>query len=137
MKSRTFLPLLLLGTLGALALGGCKRKEVAAVVPPAAVAAASTPAASVAPPAAVPAQSKAFDTTSVPTSSAAIPPFPYLEMPEGTEGYHKDGKDFDRAWVIAGDELRAVEGRTSERWFPPSAVNMSMLSAFRNYEAAI
>jgi len=66
-----------------------------------------------------------------------MPPFPYLDMPAGTDGYHKDGKDFDRAWVIAGDELRAVEGRTSERWFPVSVPKMSILSAFRNYEAAI
>ena len=137
MTSRPLLSLLLLSILGAFALTGCKRKEEAPVAPPAAVAAASTPVASAATaPAAAPAPAKAFDISSVPMSSATIPPFPYLEMPAGTDGYHKDGKDFDRAWVIAGEELRAVEGRTSERWFPPSAVKMSMLAAFRNYEAA-
>lgn len=88
-------------------------------------------------PAAAPAQAKVFDIASVPMSSAAIPPFPYLEMPAGTDGYHKESSDFDRAWVIAGDELRAVEGRTSERWFPLSVPKMSVLAAFRNYEAAI
>ena len=138
MTSRTLLPALLLGLLAALSVQGCKRHEAAPAAPPATVVVASTPAASGAPAqAAAPAPAKAFDINSVPMSTAAIPPFPYLEMPAGTDGYHKDGKDFDRAWVIAGDELRAVEGRTSERWFPPSAVKMSMLSAFRNYEAAI
>ncbi|KQV61542.1 hypothetical protein ASE26_05135 [Duganella sp. Root198D2] len=88
-------------------------------------------------PVVVPGQVKAFDVTSVPMSTAVIPPFPFVEMPAGTDGYHTDAKDFDRAWVVAGEELRAVEGRTSERWFPPSAANMSMLAAFRNYEAAI
>jgi outer membrane protein OmpA-like peptidoglycan-associated protein len=129
------LSILLLGTLSALSLAGCKRKE-APVAPTAEVAAAGTPAASAAPAAAA-APAKAFDTASVPMSTAAMPPFPFLEMPPDTDGYHKDGKDFDRAWVIAGNELRAVEGRTSERWFPVSVAKMSMLSAFRNYETAI
>lgn len=137
MTSRTLLPLLLLSMLGALALTGCKRKVEAPATPAAAVAAASTPAASAAPAAAAAAPVKAFDINSVPMSTATIPPFPYLELPPGSDGYHVDGKDFDRAWVIAGDELRAVEGRTSERWFPLSAVKMSMLSASRNYENAI
>jgi len=138
MTSRAVFSVLLLGILGALAITGCKRKEPVPAVEPASVAAASAPAANAAQaaaPAAAPA--KAFDINSVPMSSAAIPPFPYLEMPPDTDGYHKDGKDFDRAWVIAGDELRPVEGRTSERWFPLSAAKMSMLSAFRNYETAI
>jgi outer membrane protein OmpA-like peptidoglycan-associated protein len=134
MTSRALYSALLLSTLGALAIAGCKRKEAEATVAPTAVVAASAPATNAAQ---APAAAKAFDITSVPMSSATIPPFPYVEMPAGTDGYHKDSKDFDRAWVIAGDELRAVEGRTSERWFPPSAVKMSMLSAFRNYETAI
>jgi OOP family OmpA-OmpF porin len=137
MTSRTLLPLLLVGTLGALTLAGCKRKE-APLAPPVAVTTASAPAASAAAaPTSAPAQVKAFDITSVPMSTATIPPFPFVELPPGTDGYHKDAKDFDRAWVIAGDELRAVEGRTSERWFPIHVANMSVLAAFRNYETAI
>jgi OOP family OmpA-OmpF porin len=134
--SRNLLPLLLLTTLGVRTIAGCKRKGDIQVVPPAPVAAASAPAANAAP-ASLPAPAKAFEITSVPMSNASIPPFPYIERPEGTDGYFKAGNDFDRAWVIAGDELRAVEGRTSERWFPPSAGKMSMLVAFRNYETAI
>lgn len=138
MKSRIVLPLLVMGSLGAFALAGCKPKEKAVGEPQATAASASVAAASAAtPPIAAPAQVKPFDVTSVPMSTAVIPPFPFFEMPAGTDGYHKDAKDFDRAWVIAGEELRAVEGRTSERWFPPSAVKMSTLAAFRNYEAAI
>jgi len=138
MKSRNVLPLVVMGTLGAFALAGCKPKAKADAEAPAAVAQASAAAASAAAaPVVAPAQVKAFDVTSVPMSTAALPPFPFFELPAGADGYHQDAKDFDRAWVIAGEELRAVEGRTSERWFPVSAANMSMLSAFRNYEATI
>lgn len=137
MNQRTLLPLVLVGTLGLFALAGCKSKGAASSAPPAAVAASASAASAGPASAAASVNTKAFDTTSVPMSGATVPPFPYLQLPEGSDGYHTDGKDFDRAWVIAGDELRAVEGRTSERWFPPGAVNMSMLSAFRNYEAAI
>lgn len=138
MTSRPLLALLLVATLAPLSLVGCKRKETAPVAPPADVAANAAPAAS-APvaPAVSPAGARAFDITSVPLSDAAIPPFPYLELPPNTNGYHKAGLDFDRAWVVAGDELRTVEGRTSERWFPIDVANMSKLSAFRNYETAI
>ncbi len=132
--------LILLGTLATLASTGCTPKEETTVVPPAAVAQAGAPAASGAiAPAAPSAETKAkgFDISSVPKSSAKIPPFPYLELPPGSDGYRKETKDFERAWVIAGGELRAVEGRTSERWFPMSAVKMSVLAAYRNYDVAI
>lgn len=139
MTPRLPLLLLLLGALGAQTITGCKRKE-APVAAPTAVVAASVPAASAVPASAAssaPAARPAFDVESVPVSTATMPPFPYLDMPPDTDGYHKEGKAFDRAWVIAGDELRAVEGRTSERWFPLSVPKMSKLEALRNYEAAI
>lgn len=147
MKSRTLLPLAVFSILGALALTGCKRKEAAPVTPTAAIApapAAAPAAGSAAPapaaaPAAQAAQGKPFDITSVPVSNATLPPFPYLELPKETKGFgfHDVAQDFDRAWVVAGDQLRAVEGRTSERWFPLNVAHLSMLAAFRNYEAAI
>lgn len=141
MKSRTLLPLVLLGTLVAFAFTGCNRKEAEPVAPPAAVAPAAASAATAASPASTPAaevsQGKSFDITSVSMSNATLPPFPYLELPKEAQGYHSASQDFDRAWVLAGEELRAVEGRISERWFPPSAARLSMLAAFRNYETLI
>lgn len=132
---------------GALALSGCKKKqepEVAATTPeqatqqaaqqaePAATAAATSPAST--PAATAPMAAMPFDPQSVPVSTAKLPAFPLLQRPEGTASYHTVEKNFDRVFVIAGDELRAVEGRVSERWFPPSAVKMSTLEAYRNYE---
>lgn len=138
MTPRALLSTILPIAVGALSLTGCKRQESAPVAPPAAVVAAAVPAPDGAPSMApAPAPSKAFDIATVPMSTVTIPPFPYLTMPPDTDNFHKDGKEFDRAWVIAGDELRAVEGRTSERWFPLSAAKMSKLAAFRNFETAI
>jgi OmpA-OmpF porin, OOP family len=122
---------------GALALSGCKKKEEPVVtadpVPQASTDQVATPpgtTASSAPAAAA----TPFDPRGVPVSTAKIPPFPLVDRPEGAENYRKEEKNFDRAYVIAGGELRAVEGRVSERWFPPSAVKMSQLEAWRNYE---
>lgn len=128
---------------GALALSGCKKKEEPVVVAP--VAAPSQPGQkTTAPAAAMPAAATAspaaaapFDPQAVPMSTATIPPFPLVERPKGAEKYHSEAKTFDRVHVIAGDAVRAVEGRVSERWFPPSAVKMSQLEAYRNYDNAL
>lgn len=122
---------------GALALSGCKKKEesvVAADAAPQASAAEAAAAAATTPGHAPAATAAPFDPRSVPVSTATIPPFPLVERPEGTSGYHTKQSNFDRAYFIAGTELRAVEGRVSDRWFPPSAVNMSLLEAYRNYD---
>jgi outer membrane protein OmpA-like peptidoglycan-associated protein len=126
---------------GALALSGCKKKEEPVVAPaatPEATAAAAVPAAAAAgTSASTPAPAAAatpFDPQSVPVSTATIPPFPLVDRPEGTNGYSTKQSNFDRAYFIAGNELRPVEGRLSDRWFPPSAVNMSLLEAYRNYD---
>lgn len=132
----------------ALAVSGCKRREeapVAADVAPAPAAAppvASTAAASApevsAPPAAANAATKAFDPASVPLSTASLPPFPYVQLPgREAEGYHKTESAFDRAFVVAGNDLRPVEGRVMLRFFPPGVVKMSTREAFHNYDNAI
>lgn len=127
-----------------LSLTACKRKET----PPAESAPAPAPTAAAAPapatggttPAAVnvadSSPAKPFDPQSVPVSSAQIPPFPYVDRPKGTEGYHDEEKKFDRMYVIAGNELRPVEGHYQQRWFPPNVIKMSLLEAFRNYDNA-
>jgi outer membrane protein OmpA-like peptidoglycan-associated protein len=125
-----------------LSLSACKRKEAATAeptqAPPAAPAAeaAATP-----PPAATGKTAGAstvtpFDPHSVPVSNAKLPPFPYVERPKGTDGYHDEEQQFDRIYVVAGKELRPVEGHYQQRWFPPRAVKMSLLEAYRNYDNA-
>jgi len=127
-----------------LAVGACKRKEpVVADTPQAAPAAPAADAA----PAAVPVTASAgsaastsaaapFDVQSVPVSNAKLPPFPYVDRPKGTEGYRNEEQQFDRIYVIAGNELRPVEGHYQQRWFPPNVVKMSLLEAYRNYDNA-
>lgn len=119
-----------------LALTACKRQEAppaadptpASAAPPAATAAAPVPAV------------KPFDPHSVPTSTAAIPPFPYVDLPndgKGLDGYHREEQQFDRRYVIAGEELRPVEGHYLERWFPLGVARLSMMEAWRNYDTAL
>ncbi|KQQ96817.1 hypothetical protein ASF77_02135 [Massilia sp. Leaf139] len=86
--------------------------------------------------AAAPAAVAPFDLQSVPVSSAKLPPFPYVERPKDMEGYHNEEQQFDRIYVIAGKELRPVEGHYQQRWFPPRAAKMSLLEAYRNYDNA-
>jgi len=81
-----------------------------------------------------------FDVESVPRSMVALPPFPFVDYPAKLdESYYHVVTDtqFDRAYVIAGIEMREVEGRVSHRTFPHNTLGMSALASQRNYEAAI
>lgn len=55
-----------------------------------------------------------FDPTSVPESSATLPPFPFFKIPDGLESTF-DEKDkrvnFDRQYFIAGSKAIPVEGK--------------------------
>jgi hypothetical protein len=72
--------------------------------------------------AAAPAASKPapFDLQSVPVSNVNLPAFPYLDYPEKLDnGYRSDKKPtFDEVYLIAGKELRRVEGQVLVRHFP-------------------
>lgn len=127
-----------------LVLGGCKRKEAApadAPAPAAATAPAPAPAAQDTQAASATAGAvtaapagKPFDIQSVPVSTAKIPAFPFIQMPAGND-YHKEETTFDRVYVLAGDQLKPVEGHLFEA-FPPTD-KMSALEAYRNYDHAI
>ncbi|NOT87393.1 MAG: OmpA family protein [Lysobacter sp.] len=108
--------------------------EAAPVAPPAA------PAGTVetAPPAAA-----VFDPASVPESTATLPPFPFFKTPDGliTTFSDKDRNiNFDRAHMIAGDRIVAIEGRIARDQFPlanPEQRQYSAIEFHRNYENAI
>lgn len=130
---------------GVLALTGCNKKHdadvsvpVANQAPTEAPATAANPVANpvVANPVASPAK---FDIGSVAMSTAELPPFPYLDWPAGLDDGHKFVKtsEFDRIYVIAGDQLLPVEGRYENRHFMNSDVKLSDLAAQRSYETAI
>lgn len=129
---------------GLLALGGCKRKEPAAAPAPAATTAtaptpapagqdAMAPAATAGAAPAAPA-GKPFDVQSVPVSTAKIPAFPFVQLPAG-DSYLKEEKTFDRVYVLAGGQLRPVEGHFL--FALPPTEKMSALEAYRNYDHAI
>lgn len=134
--------------LALLSLTACKRKDALPAeptqTPPAASAAAPTAAPTATDASTTPSADKAadtapvkpFDVQSVPVSSAKIPPFPYVDRPKGTENSHSEEKKFDRIYVIAGNELRPVEGHYQQRWFSLYRLEMSQLEAFRNYDNA-
>jgi outer membrane protein OmpA-like peptidoglycan-associated protein len=119
-------------------LFGCKRRDEAT---PAGVAHAAT----VAPIKAVDSQpdggvAKAtFNIDNVPVSNVPLPPFPYLDWPQNLAegGRFSDKSDFDRGYVVAGDQLRAVEGRIENRRFSDADAQLTPLASQRNYETAI
>jgi OOP family OmpA-OmpF porin len=125
-----------------ISLNACKRDDATTAETTAASTtstADSTRARSQATPIGNPASSSAvtpFDLQSVPITSTKLPAFPYVDRPAGTEGYHNEEQQFDQIYVIAGNELRSVEGRYQQRWFPLSVVKMSLLEAYRNYDSA-
>ena len=135
-------------TLGALCLAACDRggsdsrttaapaespqvAEAAPVTPPTAPAEAAAPAAA------------AFDPASVPESTATLPPFPFFKTPEGlTTTFAENDRhiNFDRAHMIAGDRIVAIEGRIVRDQFPLASAEQRQYSAIefhRNYENAI
>lgn len=79
------------------------------------------------------------DPSTVPVSTAALPPFPYLAYPPGLhEGSQWTRRaNFDAVGIIVGKELRTVEGRVETRRFAHRDAKMSQMAVRRNYEAAI
>lgn len=105
----------------ALSLTACKPTE-----PPVALAVSTVPAAL-----------QPFDVGTVPVSNVLLPPFPFVELPKGVASARHEEQAFDRVYVIAGQELRPVEGRMSRRLFALDTANLSTLAAYRNYDALI
>jgi OmpA-OmpF porin, OOP family len=80
-----------------------------------------------------------LDIASLPVSTAALPPFPYLAYPPGLHqgSQFTQHANFDAVSIIVGKELRSVEGEVETRTFPIKDANMSAWAVRRNYEAAI
>ncbi|MFS8063901.1 MAG: OmpA family protein [Luteimonas sp.] len=84
-----------------------------------------------------------FDATSVPESTAVLPPFPLFKAPEGLVSNIDDqehSKRFDREYMIAGDRIVAVEGKVSRDRFAlgdPEQREYSDIEFHRNYADAV
>lgn len=141
----TLLSTLLIATVATLA--GCKKTEytapaeavVAPVAGAPAVPAASAPAPAPTPAPAPPMGAGTFDINSVPVTTTAPPPFPYLDWPAKLKESERNNEefDFDSVSMVAGTDLRSVEGRVSARNFSLTAANLSRLAAERNYDNAL
>lgn len=141
------LRLFCLSSLGALCLVACDRgassasPEAAATPAPAGE---TAPAEAAPPPAEVAPQPVAeFDPASVPESTATLPPFPFFKAPEGLTTTFSD-KDrninFDRAHMIAGNRIVAIEGRIARDRYRLAGGEERQYTAIefqRNYENAI
>ena len=126
----------------AIALTACKPKASTDSAPPPApdvAASASTGnTASGAKPASAAEAAKPFDIGQVPVTSAALPAFPYVGIPDELKGVvSSDEVQFDRIHVVAGNGLHLVEGKISHRYFSINGIGMSPLGAHRNYEAVL
>jgi len=144
---RTVRPLLCLSLLGALCLTACGRggsdAAPAAAAEPGPVAEATPVPAEPRPPATAAVAPAEFDPASVPESTATLPPFPFFKAPEGliTTFSEKDRNiNFDRAHMIAGDKVVAIEGKIARDQFQltnPEQRQYSAIEFHRNYENAI
>lgn len=118
-------------------LSACKAREDAPA--PAPVSAAAPVAAAAAAPASPASGTGVFDIASVPLSRAQLPPFPYLAWPRDLppSEHANEVSDFSQAWVIAGSQVRTLEGRVEKRQFYNGDAKLSGLASRRNHEAAI
>jgi OmpA-OmpF porin, OOP family len=110
------LRLLCLSSLGALCLAACDRGggSDTRTAEPAPVAEAAPVAPPAAPTETAAAAAAEFDPASVPESTATLPPFPFFKVPEGlaTVFSEKDRNiNFDRAHMLAGNKIVAIEGK--------------------------
>ena len=152
--------ILLPALLASLALAGCRQSATEAgdpaQAPPAAATPATTmpaPASTMPAPAATSGDASAagdangnanagFDPTSVPESTATLPPFPFFDIPAGMESTF-DEKDkivnFDRQYFMAGDKPVAIEGRIFHDRFNLTGGERkyTKLEFMRNYENAV
>ena len=94
--------------------------------------------------AALPTVAADFDVSSVPLTTASLPPFPFFKDPEGLENDLKGpdaSKPFDRHFFIAGGKAIAEEGKLAlfkyAIEYPPSGRKYSVLEFLRNYDNAI
>lgn len=78
-----------------------------------------------------------FDVSAIAKSTAALPPFPYIALPEGIPEDAGQEIDFDRAYVLAGSQWQPVEGHISRRKFFLADIKMSPLAAYRNYDETL
>ena len=92
-------------------------------------------------PASLPAE---FDSSSVPVTTASLPPFPFFKDPEGLENDLKGTdavKSFDRHFFIAGGKLVTQEGREALFQYnlgnSPADHHYSELEFVRNYQNAV
>ncbi len=134
-----------------LSLSACKKEEASNTPPAAAVENAPAPTdttettgeSMAAPTAATPASTE-FSASSVPVSTAALPPFPFFKAPEGLS-LNLDEKDsqigFERHFFLAGDKLVPVEGKLYHNFMKlnndDTGRQYSELEFHRNYENAI
>jgi len=81
-----------------------------------------------------------FDLGSVPVTTVNLPPFPYVDYPTSLDNSYRNDlppTPFDEAYVIAGNELKKVEGKISVRHVPNNPAKLSAVAAQRNYDEAI
>jgi OmpA-OmpF porin, OOP family len=85
-----------------------------------------------------------FDVSSVPPTTASLPPFPFFKDPEGLENELKGPdavKSFDRHYFIAGGKLVTQEGREALFQYnlgnSPAEHHYSELEFVRNYQNAV
>ena len=85
----------------------------------------------------------AFDASSVPESTATLPPFPFFEVPEGLVsviGEREAASPFDREHMIAGDGVIVLEGKVARDRFQlenPDQRQYSDIEFHRLYADAI
>ena len=90
-------------------------------------------------PLAAPAASAAFDVATVAVSNVSLPPYPYIDYPASLpKDQRSGGRDpiYDGTLVIAGGNLRVVEGTTSKRLFLNNQAGMTALAAQGYYADA-
>ena len=141
--------LLIVSALSVLFLAACQKEPAATPDTPASAPPATTPEPTTAPSAdavetPVTTADSGFSVEKVAVSTAALPPFPFFDIPEGLAGNVKDNKttvNFGRHFFLAGKKMIPVEGRLYHNSMsligPDKTREYSTTEFHRNYENAI
>lgn len=78
------------------------------------------------------------DPATVPVSKATLPAFPFVQLPkESPQIFHESEINWDRVHVLAGSQIRPVEGRYRIRNFSVQSAGLTTDKVLQHYEREI
>lgn len=87
---------------------------------------------------AAPLAASATDPASIPVSTVKMPAFPFVQLPkEAPKPFNEESSTWERVYVLAGDRLKAVEGRYYRRLFSVDSAGLDTERVLQHFAREI